>query len=486
MTRKHSTIASSKQSRLASQPAVRPAFELVLERLIDSPRERVFAAWTKPEAVSQWFAPKPFKLNVYKMDFRPGGRFRMAMRGPDGHDFPFTGRYREIVPSGMLSWSGEFPSGPADQISTVVTFTELGRKTKVHVRQTFHVMTPEIKHAAKGARAGWTMTLQQLAEYCTRAQDRIEQRIELKSPIAQVWRALTEHEQFGEWFRVKLEGPFILGQAACGEITSPGFEHIKWEAVVRKMEPERLFSFTWHPYAVDAQADYSQEKPTLVEFRLKATANGTTLSLSETGFDHIASARRLEAFRMHEEGWTQQLKNIAEHLAQRPQEELGRKIMPCLWFDDCAEDAAKFYVSVFKDSKILAVSRYGKSAAKAAGQPQGSVMTVSFRIEGQQFLALNGGPQFVFTPAISLIVNCRSQAEIDALWGKLSAQPEAEACGWLKDRFGVSWQIVPAALGRMVQDQDPGRAERVAAALLKMKKLDQRALQAAAGRTGSL
>lgn len=149
-----------------SAQKTKPAFELVLERVIDAPRERVYEAWTSPKQMAQWFAPKPYKLIIHTMDFRPGGRFSMAMRGPDGEDFPFTGTYREIVPPEKLSWTGEFASGPADQISTVVTFEEQGQQTRVHVRQTFHVMTPEIEHATKGAQQGWTMTLDQLAEFC--------------------------------------------------------------------------------------------------------------------------------------------------------------------------------------------------------------------------------------------------------------------------------------------------------------------------------
>jgi len=159
----------------------------------------------------------------------------------------------------------------------------------------------------------------------------------------------------------------------------------------------------------------------------------------------------------------------------------GQKISPCLWFDGRAEEAAKFYVSVFKDSRILGVARYGLSGAKASGRPQGSVMAVSFRIEGQPFLALNGGAQFTFSPAISLIVNCTTQQEIDELWDKLSAEPESEACGWLKDKFGVSWQIVPAALWRMMHDRDARKAEQVMAALMRMKKIDLAALRAAGG-----
>jgi uncharacterized protein YndB with AHSA1/START domain len=148
--------------------------------------------------------------------------------------------------------------------------------------------------------------------------DRVEKHIELKAPVSRVWRALTDHREFGEWFRVKLEGPFVAGQISRGQITYPGYEHLKWEAVVQKMEPERLFSFTWHPYAIDPKADYSKETPTLVEFRLEKTASGTLLRLTESGFDKIPAGRRAEAFRMNEGGWAQQMKNIEKHVAQTP------------------------------------------------------------------------------------------------------------------------------------------------------------------------
>ncbi|HKV28168.1 MAG TPA: SRPBCC family protein [Candidatus Acidoferrales bacterium] len=146
--------------------------------------------------------------------------------------------------------------------------------------------------------------------------DRIERRVELKAPVSRVWRALTDHREFGEWFRVKLDGPFVPGHISRGHITYPGYEHVKWEAVVKKMEPERLFSFTWHPYAVDPQMDYSKETPTLVEFRLEKTTSGTLLLLTESGFDEISGGRRLEAFRMNDGGWTEQMKNIETYVAR--------------------------------------------------------------------------------------------------------------------------------------------------------------------------
>jgi predicted 3-demethylubiquinone-9 3-methyltransferase (glyoxalase superfamily) len=159
-----------------------------------------------------------------------------------------------------------------------------------------------------------------------------------------------------------------------------------------------------------------------------------------------------------------------------------QKIYPCLWFDHQAEQAAEFYVSVFKNSRIIGAARYGDAAAKASGKAAGSVMTVSFEIEGQKMLALNGGPQFAFSPAISLVVSCQTQKEIDALWAKLSADPDGGQCGWLTDKFGVSWQIVPAALAKMAASKDGRKAERAMQALLRMRKLDLKALQAAYGR----
>jgi uncharacterized protein YndB with AHSA1/START domain len=145
--------------------------------------------------------------------------------------------------------------------------------------------------------------------------DVIEKRIELKAPVSRVWRALTDYREFGEWFRVKLDGPFVAGQVSRGHITHPGYEHVKWEAVVQRMDPERLFSYTWHPYAVDPNINYANETPTLVEFTLEKTASGTLLVVRETGFDKIPADRRAEAFRRNDGGWTQQIKNIESHVA---------------------------------------------------------------------------------------------------------------------------------------------------------------------------
>jgi len=147
--------------------------------------------------------------------------------------------------------------------------------------------------------------------------NRIEKRMELKAPVSRVWRAPTDYREFGEWFRVKLDGPFLAGQISHGQINYPGYEHVKWQAVVQKMEPERLFSFTWH-HSLDPNADIFKEPTTLVEFRLERIEAGTLLTLTESGFENLPDNLWLEAFRRNDGGWTEQMKNIESYVAQRP------------------------------------------------------------------------------------------------------------------------------------------------------------------------
>src|SRR5437588_1030470 len=152
-----------------------------------------------------------------------------------------------------------------------------------------------------------------------------------------------------------------------------------------------------------------------------------------------------------------------------------QKITPFLWFNNNAEEAVNFYISIFKNSKIVNISRYGE----AGSGPKGTVMSATFELNGQEFMALNGGPHFTFSPAISLFVKCEDQREVDELWEKLSAGGKKERCGWLKDKYGLSWQIIPTALGRMLQDKDPQKAGRVMQAMLQMSKIDIAALKRA-------
>ena len=151
-----------------------------------------------------------------------------------------------------------------------------------------------------------------------------------------------------------------------------------------------------------------------------------------------------------------------------------QRISPCLWFNDQAEAAVRFYSAIFRNSRVLKTARYGKAGYEFHKKPEGSVMTIAFELDGQEFTALNGGPAFKFNEAISLQVNCATQEEVDYYWEKLSAggDDKAQQCGWLKDRFGVSWQIVPVVLVQMISDPDPAKAGRAMEAMLKMKKLD--------------
>ena len=156
-----------------------------------------------------------------------------------------------------------------------------------------------------------------------------------------------------------------------------------------------------------------------------------------------------------------------------------QKITPCLWFDHQAEEAAKFYVSMFKNSKIGNITLYGEAGAKVSGRPKGSVMTVAFEIEGQEFVALNGGPHFTFSEAISFMVKCETQMEIDEMWEKLSQGGEKGQCGWLKDKYGLSWQIISPMWDEMLQDRDAKKSERVMKAILHMTKPDIKTLKQA-------
>jgi predicted 3-demethylubiquinone-9 3-methyltransferase (glyoxalase superfamily) len=159
-----------------------------------------------------------------------------------------------------------------------------------------------------------------------------------------------------------------------------------------------------------------------------------------------------------------------------------QKITPFLWFDNQAEEAVSFYISIFRNSGIVSIARYGEEGAEASGRPTGTVMTIAFRLDGQEFVALNGGPIFKFTEAISFVVNCESQDEVDRYWEKLSegGDPKAQQCGWLKDKYGLSWQIVPTVLITLLNDPDPERSRRVMKAMLQMKKIDIATLKKAA------
>jgi len=227
------------------------------------------------------------------MDFRPGGRFSMAMRGPDGNDFPFTGVYREIVPPATLSWTGEFASGPADQMTTVVTFEAQGQQTVVHARQTFHVMTPEIERATKGAQQGWTMTLDQLAEYLDNQPLVIERR--LNAPIQQVWRALTDKDHMKQWYfdlaefkpEVGFEFQFYAGK------DEKQYLHL---CKITEVIPGKKITYSWRYDGYEGNS--------LVTFELFAEGDCARLRLTHTGVETFPKSNPDLAKENFVQGWT--------------------------------------------------------------------------------------------------------------------------------------------------------------------------------------
>src|SRR6266513_1629356 len=220
---------------------------------------------------------------------------------------------------------------------------------------------------------------------------------------------------------------------------------------------------------------------------LKKVSCGTELNIVQEGVPDVIPA---EACYL---GWQESLTLLAKlveaefQIKRSIQEKFPmQKITPFLWFNDNAEDAVKFYASIFKDSKIGRIARYGEEAAQKTGRPKGSVMTVEFELEGQQFVGLNGGPMFKFTDAVSFVVNCETQEEVDYFWSKLSAGGEESRCGWLKDKFGLSWQVVPVVLIEMLTDKDTAKAKRVMHAMLQMDKIDIAVLKKAYDQNSSV
>ncbi len=295
---------------------------LVLTRLIAAPRERVFKAWTDPEQFAYWWGPHTFTAPKVKLDARPGGKIDVFMQGPKGspwqNPYPMGGEFREVSPYDRLVFTSTLPDGKGGldiENLNEVDFRDKDGKTELTLTVTVLQATPAVKSALAGMEQGWSQSLEKLDALSS---GRIEKHVHLAAPVARVWRALTDHREFGAWFGVALEGPFQAGKPARGRITHPGYEHVTWNAVVQDVVPESLFSFTWHPYGIDPKVDYSKETPTLVEFRLSAGPAGAHLIVVESGFDDVPAARRAEAFRMNDGGWTVQLENIAAYLAKNP------------------------------------------------------------------------------------------------------------------------------------------------------------------------
>lgn len=296
---------------------------LVLKRLISAPRERVFKAWIDPVQFAYWWGPHTFTAPKVKLDPRPGGKIEVDMQGPKGSPwekpYPMGGEFREVSPYDRLVFTTNIGDGKVHENLNEVTFVDKGGKTEMTLTVTVLRTTPEFADSLKGMEQGWSESLEKLDAV---SQGRIEKHAHLAAPVSRVWKALTDHREFGAWFGVALEEPFQAGKSSKGGFThsecGADLNHLVFEIIVKEINPESLFSFTWHPYGVDSKIDYSKEKPTLVEFRLAKGPAGTRLIVTESGFDEIPVARRDEAFLMDDQGWTQQMNNIADHVARNP------------------------------------------------------------------------------------------------------------------------------------------------------------------------
>ena len=292
---------------------------LVLKRLIAAPRERVFKAWTDPVQFAYWWGPHTFTAPKVKLDVRPGGKIEVDMQGPKGSPwekpYPMGGEFREVSPYDRLVFTSNIGDGKVHENLNEVDFKDVGGKTELTLTVTVLRTTPEFADSLKGMEQGWSESLEKLEAL---SQGRIEKHAHLAAPVSRVWKALTDHREFGAWLGVKLDEPFTVGRTSTGRITHPGYEHVEWNAEGIAIEPQKRFAFAWHPYGIDPKVDYTKETPTTVEFRLAKGPAGTHLIVIESGFDEVPAARRAEAFRMNDGGWTAQLDNIAAHLAKNP------------------------------------------------------------------------------------------------------------------------------------------------------------------------
>ncbi len=297
--------------------AKKPA--LVLKRLIDAPRERVFKAWIDPEQFAYWWGPHTFTTPRVTLDPRPGGKIDIDMAGPKGSPwekpYPMGGEFREVSPYDRLVFTATIGGGAVHENLNEVDFKDKGGKTELTLTVTVLRTTPEFADSLKGMEQGWTQSLERLESLSL---GRIEKHAHLAASPARVWKALTDYKEFGAWFGVKLDEPFTVGRKSTGLFTHPGYEHVEWNADVIAIEPSKRFAFTWHPYGIDPKVDYTQETPTTVEFLVAEGPAGTHLIVTESGFDDVPAARRAEAFKMDEGGWNAQLENVAAHLAKNP------------------------------------------------------------------------------------------------------------------------------------------------------------------------
>ena len=300
----------------------------------------------------------------------------------------------------------------------------------------------------------------------------IHHQLLIKAPVARVYEAIATADGISTWWDRQTAVPTARGLVLEH---NPGPEHgvvklrvveqvpntrIEWECISTHPPSSPASAWTGTHFTFEMAAVHGEGRP---------GDDAATLDFRQTGYDDQSEFSRFNSI-----AWGQVLQNLKLVVERRPVMGIVPRITPCLWFDDQAEAAAEFYTGMFKNSRIVKIARYGEAGREVHGRPPGSVMTVAFELDGQAFTALNGGPIFKFNEAISLQINCETQEEVDHYWNKLSkgGDDTAQQCGWLKDKYGLSWQVVPRALVELISDPDPQKSGRVMEAMLKMKKID--------------
>lgn len=447
--------------KFKSESGKRPAKKtFVFKRVFDAPRELVFKAWIEPQRLAQWWGPEGFTNPVCEVDAKPGGAILIHMRGPDGAVYPMTGVFREINAPERLVFASAVPDGKGGnhlEVLNTVTFAEQDGKTTITVQATIIRSTAQGDIFLEGMEEGWTQSLKRLAGYvmgsqkltpCLWFNDNAEEAVTFYTSIFK---------------NSKIKGVTRYGDAAAEASGRPKGSVM---TLVFELEAQEFMALNGGPHF-----KFTPALSFFVWCETEKEINDLWKKLSEGG----KALMELNKYPFAEKyGWCEDKFGVSWQviLSSRKQ-----KISPALLFvkeqSGKAEEAMKFYTSLFENSKIESIARDEKT---------GVVLHARFALAGQTFVALESPMDhpFTFTPAISFIVNCDNQQEVDEFWKKLSADKEAEQCGWLRDRFAVSWQIVPRALGEMMLNIDSQKSERVMKALLNMKKLDIQTLEQAA------
>ena len=469
---------------------VRAERKIVMQRIFPASPERVWQAITDPTLIPQWWGPSHYETIVDKMDLSVGGDWRFRNISADGNEHAFHGTYLEIEPPFRLVQTFNYePIGPGHESVETATLEALPdgqtRMTMVSVFGAIEDLDGTVASGMEGgARETWSRLSGLLVELSAADGRLIEISRTFAAPLARVWQAFTDPELLAQWwgpagFSTRVEALDLNegGRWRYVMIAPDGSEFPAEGTFLEIVTQQKIV--TTDELAADHPPLPGVDLPQGIITTMLFAQQGSGTRLTVQMLHPTATERQKHEQMGVVAGYNSGLDCLEELLVQPLARSNAGKLTTFLWFNGQAEEAVNWYKEVFGEVDIRDIARYGKEAAARGGMPEGSAMTVNFTLFGHAFIALNGGPQYKFNPAISFFISCETQAEIDRYWGLLSADPEQEQCGWLLDKYGVSWQIVPAILGHLMSAGSGQQSEAVSHALLQMKKLDIAALQAA-------